>query len=100
MRKRATNEKTPERAGTAAKQQISHMAQDVPNPRLNPAAMSLRDAARLLAKVGGPSISEAMLTSDVDAGAPTNADGTINLVHYAAWLVREMGRSAGDRHGE
>jgi hypothetical protein len=25
-----------------------------------------------------------------DAGAPTNADGSINLVHYAAWLVKEM----------
>jgi hypothetical protein len=28
--------------------------------------------------------------ADVDAGAPTNGDGTINLVHYAAWLVKEM----------
>jgi hypothetical protein len=32
-----------------------------------------------------------MLQSDLlAAGAPANADGTINLVHYAAWLVREM----------
>lgn len=76
------------------------MADDAPKPQLNPAAMSLRDAARLLAKVGGPSITEAMLTSDVEAGAPTNPDGTINLVHYAAWLVTEMGRSAGGRDGE
>lgn len=76
------------------------MADDAPKPQLNPAAMPLRDAARLLAKVGGPSITEAMLQADVDAGAPTNPDGTINLVHYAAWLVKEMGRSAGDQHGE
>jgi hypothetical protein len=33
-----------------------------------------------------------MLRDDVAAGAPTNADGTINLVHFAAWLVKEMGR--------
>jgi len=33
-----------------------------------------------------------MLGDDVLAGAPTNADGTLNLVHYAAWLVKEMGR--------
>jgi hypothetical protein len=33
-----------------------------------------------------------MLRADIDAGAPANADGTINLVHYAAWLVKEMGR--------
>ena len=76
------------------------MAEDAPKPQLNPAAMPLRDAARLLAKVGGPSITEAMLRGDVEAGAPTNPDGTINLVHYAAWLVKEMGRSAGDHRGE
>lgn len=76
------------------------MANDAPKPQLNPAAMPLRDAARLLAKVGGPSITEAMLRADVEVGAPTNPDGTINLVHYAAWLVKEMGRSAGDQHGE
>ncbi len=35
---------------------------------------------------------DAMLQADVAAGAPTNADGTFNLVHYAAWLVKEMGR--------
>lgn len=76
------------------------MAQDAPKPQLNPAAMPLRDAARLLAKVGGQPVSEEMLRGDIDAGAPTNPDGTINLVHYAAWLVKDMGRSAGDPHGE
>ena len=30
------------------------------------------------------------LRRDVEAGAPVNPDGTINLVHYAAWLVKEM----------
>ena len=33
-----------------------------------------------------------MLRADAAAGAPLNADGTLNLVHYAAWLVRETGR--------
>jgi hypothetical protein len=50
--------------------------------------------------VGFPSITEDMLRADVAAGAPVNADGTINLVHYAAWLVKEMGRNAGDRDGD
>jgi hypothetical protein len=27
---------------------------------------------------------------DIVSGAPANADGTINLVHYAAWLVKEL----------
>ena len=34
-----------------------------------------------------------------DAGAPANPDGTLNLVHYAAWLVQQMGRNAGGEHG-
>ena len=73
---------------------------DTTPSQLNPAALPLRDAARLLAKVGGQPVTEMMLQSDIDAGAPTNPDGTLNLVHYAAWLVREMGRNAGDRHAD
>jgi hypothetical protein len=33
-----------------------------------------------------------MLEADRAAGAPANPDGTVNLVHYAAWLVKESGR--------
>ncbi len=75
------------------------MADDSSRKPINPAALSLADAARLLAKVGAPSIGRAMLQADLDSGAPTNADGTINLVHYCAWLVKEMSRSAGERDG-
>jgi hypothetical protein len=59
---------------------------------LNPNAMTPANAARLLARVGGQPVSEEMIEADLAAGAPINADGTINLVHYAAWLVREIGR--------
>ena len=58
--------------------------------RLNPAALPVADAARVLSRLGGKSVTEEMLHADIDAGAPTNANGTINLVHYAAWLVKEM----------
>jgi hypothetical protein len=58
--------------------------------RLNPAALPVADAARVLTRLGGKPVTEAMLRADIDAGAPTNADGTLNLVHYAAWLVKEM----------
>jgi hypothetical protein len=58
--------------------------------RLNPAAMPVADAARVLTRLGGKPVNEAMLRADIDAGAPTNADGSVNLVHYAAWLVKEM----------
>jgi hypothetical protein len=57
---------------------------------LNPTALSLQDVAMLLSRMGGQPISEEMIRVDLAEGAPTNVDGTINLVHYAAWLVKEM----------
>ena len=68
------------------------MPDDHEKSPLSPTAMSLRDAARLLTRTGGDPVSESMLQADIDAGAPVNADGTLNLVHYAAWLVKEMSR--------
>jgi hypothetical protein len=63
---------------------------DTPPETLNPNALSVDNAARLLTKAGGQRITQQALESDLAAGAPVNADGTINLVHYAAWLVQEM----------
>ena len=56
---------------------------------ISPTAIPLSAAALLLSKVGGRPITEAMLQADLAAGAPQNADGTLNLVRYAAWLVKE-----------
>ncbi len=65
------------------------MEQGNAKPALHPTALTVGDAARLLTKVGGTPITVALLEADIAAGAPTNADGTLNLVHYAAWLVKE-----------
>lgn len=59
-------------------------------PALNPTALPAADAARLLSAAGGQRVTAEMIQADVDAGAPTNADGTTNLVHYAAWMLKEM----------
>lgn len=64
-------------------------------PGLNPTALPLADASRLLSAVGGQRVDVEMIEADVVVGAPTNADGTINLVRYGAWLVKEMS-SRGD----
>ena len=56
---------------------------------LNPNALTPADAARLLAKAGGEPVTEEMIRNDLDDGAPLNRDGTVNLVHYTAWLVKE-----------
>ena len=65
------------------------MSDDTVKSGLDPAALRPEDAAKALG------ISEDMLRADIDAGAPTNADGSINLVHYAAWLNREMRNADG-----
>ena len=59
---------------------------------LSPTSLTPADAARLLTRAGGQPVSVEIIQADLAAGAPANADGTINLVHYAAWLLREMGR--------
>lgn len=58
--------------------------------KLNPLALSLAEAARVLSASGPRPVTAESLRADIDAGAPTNADGTLNLVHYTAWLVKEM----------
>ncbi len=68
----------------------------VAEPAFNPNAISVANAARLLSRASGLPVTEEMLRKDIAAGAPTNGDGTLNLVHYAAWLVRQ----AGDRRLE
>ncbi|WP_460185678.1 hypothetical protein [Thermopirellula anaerolimosa] len=59
---------------------------------LDPQALRLEDMARLLSAAGPKAVTVEMLQADIGAGAPTNAEGTMNLVHYVAWLVKEMGR--------
>lgn len=63
-----------------------------PRLQLSPTAMTPADAAKLLSAVGGNLVTEEMLREDLGLGAPVNADGKPNLLHYAAWLVREVAR--------
>ena len=65
-------------------------------PRINPLALPIPDAARLLSKAGGRVIRADQIEADNAAGAPTNGDGTINLIAYAAWLVQTRERGRGD----
>jgi len=69
-----------------------------PTPRLDPQKLSPTDAARLLSRVGGRPVAESTIEADVAAGAPTNRDGSINLVAYAAWLIRQL--TEGEPHGD
>ena len=58
--------------------------------KVNPLALSVAEAARMLSAAGARRITPEQIQADVVAGAPVGADGRINLIHYAAWLVREV----------
>lgn len=68
-------------------------AADVPAPgdqeAVNPAALTVAQAAKVLSAVGNGPVSEEAIRRHIAAGAPTTADGRLNLVHYAAWLNRD-----------
>jgi hypothetical protein len=59
---------------------------------IDPNRLSPEQAAKLLSAAAKIRIPVEQIQEDLKSGAPRNADGTINLVHYAAWMVKEMGR--------
>ena len=59
---------------------------------IDPNRLTPEQAAKLLSAAAGVRIPVEQIEADIDAGAPTGAGGTISLVHYASWLVREMSR--------
>ena len=60
---------------------------------VNPAALSVAHLARMLA------VPEETIRRHLAAGAPASADGRVNLVHYAAWLNKELA-SLGENDGD
>lgn len=53
---------------------------------IGPMALSVEHAARALG------VSREDPAADIEAGAPTNPDGTLNVVHYATWLNLAFGQ--------
>lgn len=58
--------------------------------QMNPTSLSLEDMAKLLSAAGGRKVTPQQVQADIDAGAPVGRDGRMNLIHYAAWLAREV----------
>ena len=46
--------------------------------------------ASLLTRSGATSVTEKSIRRDIASGFPTNPDGTIDLIHYIAWLISEV----------
>ena len=60
--------------------------------QLNSTALPIFDLVKIMRNAGSRYVSEDAIRKDINSGAPVNPDGTMNLVHYAAWLVKENGR--------
>ena len=61
--------------------------------KLQPTSLTVEHTSRLLSAAGGRPVTEEMIRKDIEACAPLNPDGTINLIHYAAWSVKERVRA-------
>ena len=58
--------------------------------KINPLSLSVEETAKMLSAVGQKRITAEQVQADIDAGAPVGVGGKINLVHYTAWLIREL----------
>ncbi len=43
----------------------------------------------MLTRAGDKPVTEADVAADLEAGAPRNDDGTVNFLHYTAWLTKK-----------
>ena len=56
---------------------------------LKPLALSPENLVKVLVRSGCRIMTLEMLQEDIDGGMPVNADGTINLIHCMAWMIKE-----------
>ena len=61
----------------------------MPNTTVNPLALPAGDAIRMLRRSGCPQMSDETLQRLIDDGLPLNADGTMNIIEYTAWMLKE-----------
>ena len=60
-------------------------------PEQNRAHISKENFVTAMRRAGSRTLTLERLEADVSAGAPVNADGTVNILKYIAWVAKEMG---------
>lgn len=60
----------------------------------NPRSLQKEMVVKALQAAGSRTITLESLNADIDAGAPVNEDGTIDIIAYAAWILK------GNRYGD
>lgn len=61
----------------------------------NPRALKPDEVANALKAAGSRSITAETVAADLEAGAPANADVTVDIFKYAAWILKELNRHGG-----
>ena len=59
-------------------------------------ALTPEQVVDVLVKSGYRDMTLELLHSDFDAGAPRNANGSVNLIHYMAWILKEINSNANE----
>ena len=72
---------------------MTHDNEPEPDSR-DPSRMSLPNVAEFLSHISDFTITLEDVRKDIANGAPTNADGSVNLIHYGAWLLKGMSHGA------
>ena len=54
----------------------------------NPTALPKDVLVKALKVAGSRTITEEALAADIEAGAPVNENGTMNILEYAAWILK------------
>ena len=60
-------------------------------PEQNREHITKENFVTAMRRAGSRTLTLERLESDVAAGAPVNADGTVDILKYIAWVAKEMG---------
>lgn len=82
--RRPPSEALADSANTVPGRKLCRSVTRPPDGPADPTRLSPADAARMLG------VALEAIQEDLDAGAPRNPDGRVNLVHYAAWLNLQL----------
>lgn len=52
-------------------------------------ALKIEQMAAILRKLGSETATVENIKRDIADGAPTNEDGTLNVIDYTAWLIQD-----------
>lgn len=73
---------------------MAKTSNETPSTPLKITAIPIADAARVLSSASGRDVTEAQVREVAERGELVRADGTISLLEYAAFLVRELAHGA------